>query len=81
MEKAIQIGICRVALPMEAVNTAIDNLRRLVLIASVAGLILAIVFSVLSTGATTKPIEKLTQMTQSLAAGNITSRVPCRFEE
>ena len=70
------IGICRVALPMEAINTAIGNLRRMALIASVAGLILAIVFSVFSTGAITKPIEKLTQMTQSLAAGNINSRVP-----
>ncbi|MCY4569792.1 MAG: ATP-binding protein [Candidatus Poribacteria bacterium] len=70
------IGICRVALPMVAVNTAIGNLRRVVLIASVAGLILAIVFSVFSTGAITKPIKKLTQMTQSLAAGNINSRVP-----
>ena len=45
------IGICRVALPMEAINTAIGNLRRTALIASVAGLVLAIVFSVLSTGA------------------------------
>ena len=70
------IGICRVALPMEAVNTAIGNLRRVALIASVAGLILTIVFSVFSTGAITKPIAKLTQMTQSLAAGNINSRVP-----
>ncbi len=70
------IGICRVALPMVAVNTAIDDLRRMALIASVAGLILAIVFSVFSTGAITKPIQKLTQMTQSLAAGNINSRVP-----
>ncbi|MCE2413622.1 HAMP domain-containing protein [Candidatus Poribacteria bacterium] len=70
------IGICRVALPMKVVNTAIGNIRRMALIASVAGLVLAIVFSVFSTGAITKPIEKLTQVTQSLAAGNITSRVP-----
>ena len=70
------IGICRVALPMKAVNTAIGNLRQTVLIASVAGLVLAIVFSVLSTGVIIKPIEKLTQTTQSLAAGNINSRVP-----
>ena len=70
------IGICRVALPMEAVNTAIGDLRRMALIASGAGLILAIVFSIFSTGAITKPIAKLTQMTQSLAAGNIKSRVP-----
>ena len=70
------IGICRVALPMEAVNTAIGNLRRIVLLASVAGLILAIVFSIFSTKIITKPIEKLTQMTQSLAAGKINSRVP-----
>ena len=70
------IGICRVALPMVAVNTAIGNLRRMALIASAAGLILTIVFSVFSTSAITKPIKKLTQMTQSLAAGNINSRVP-----
>ena len=74
--KGTMIGICRIARPMEAVNTAIGNLRRMVLIASVAGLILATVFSVLSTGAIIKPIEKLTQMTQSLAVGNIDSRVP-----
>lgn len=70
------IGICRVALPMAAVNTAIDKIRQMALIASVAGLILVIVFSVFSTGAITKPIEKMTQMTQLLAAGNINSRVP-----
>ena len=70
------IGVCRVALPMEAVNTAIGNLRRTALIASVAGLILTIVFSIFSTRIITKPIEKLTQMTQSLAAGKIDSRVP-----
>ena len=70
------IGICRVALPMKAVNTAIDNLRRIVLLASVAGLMLAIVFSIFSTRIITKPIEKLTQMTQSVAVGNISSRVP-----
>ena len=70
------IGICRVAMPMKAVNTAIDNLRQMVLLASVVGLILAIVFSIFSTRIITKPIEKLTQMTQSVAAGKIDSRVP-----
>ena len=75
-EAGTLIGICRVALPMEAVNTAIGNLRQMVLLASAAGLILAILFSVLSTGVITKPIEKLTHTTQSLAAGNIESRVP-----
>ena len=70
------IGVCRVAFSMEDVNTAIGNLRRIALLASVAGLILAIVFSVFSAGAIIKPIEKLTQMTQSLAAGNVNSRVP-----
>ena len=75
-EERTLIGICRVALPMEAVNTAIDNLRQIVLFASVAGLILAILFSIFSTKIITKPIEKLAQMTQSLAAGKIDSRVP-----
>ena len=75
-EEDTLIGICRVALPMKVVNTAIGNLRQIILFASVAGLILAIVFSVFSTGVIIKPIEKLTQMTQSLAAGKIASRVP-----
>ncbi|MCG9132908.1 HAMP domain-containing protein [Candidatus Poribacteria bacterium] len=75
-EKKTLIGICRVAMPMEIVNTAISNLRQILLFASVAGLILTIVFSVFSTKIITKPIEKLTQMTQSVAAGNIDSRVP-----
>ena len=75
-EEGTLIGICRVALPMAAVNTAIGKLRQMALIASVAGLILVIVFSVFNTGAITKPIEKLTQTTQSLAAGNINSRAP-----
>ena len=74
--EAVLIGICRVALPMESVNTVINNLRQIILFASVAGLILAVVFSIFSTGVIIKPIEKLTQMTQSLAAGRIDSRVP-----
>ena len=75
-EESELIGIFRVAFPMETVNTAIGTLRHIVLFASVAGLILAIVFSIFSTGVIIKPIEKLTQMTQSLAAGRIDSRVP-----
>ena len=71
-----RIGICRVALPMKSVNTAIGNLRQMVLLASMVGLILAIVFSIFSTKIITKPIAKLTQMTQSLAAGKIDTRVP-----
>ena len=74
--EAVLIGICRVALPMESVNTAINNLRQIILFASVAGLILAVVFSIFSTGVIVKPIEQLTQMTQSLAASRIDSRVP-----
>ena len=75
-EETDLIGVFRVALPMKTVNTAIGTLRQIVLFASIAGLILTIVFSIFSTGAIIKPIEKLTQMTQSLAAGRIDSRVP-----
>ena len=69
------IGFCRVALPMETVNAAIGNLYRRLLYASIAGLILAIVFGIFSTGAIVKPIKKLIQITQSIATGEITSRV------
>ncbi len=70
------LGICRVALPMQTVNSAVFNLWRMLLFVSVAGLVLAILFSIFTTGAIVKPIQKLTQTTQSLAAGKITSRVP-----
>ncbi len=69
------MGFCRVALPKETVNTEISNLRRRLLYASIAGLILAIMFGIFSAGAFVKPIKKLTQITQSIAAGEITSRV------
>ena len=70
------LGICRVALPMKAVNSAIFNLWRMLLLVSAAGLLLAILFSIFTAGAIVKPIENLTQTTQSLAAGKIDSRVP-----
>ena len=70
------LGICRVALPMKAVNSAIFNLWRMLLLVSAGGLLLAILFSIFTAGAIVKPIENLTQTTQSLAAGKIDSRVP-----
>ncbi len=74
------IGFCRVALPMEAVNTTISNLYRRLLYASIAGLILVILFGIFSTGAIVKPIKKLTQITQSIAAGEVTSRVEVKSD-
>lgn len=74
------IGYCRVALPMETVNTALGNLQRLLLYAIIAGSVLAILFGIFSTGAIVKPINKLTQITQSIAAGESTSRVEVKSE-
>lgn len=69
------IGFCRVAMPMETINTALGNQRRMLLYATVAGSILAILFGILITGAIVKPIKRMTQITQSIAAGETTSRV------
>ena len=76
----LRIGFCRVALPMEAVNTAQGNLRRMLLYATIAGSVLAIVFGFFSTGAIVKPIRKLTEITQSIAAGENTSRVEVKSD-
>lgn len=76
----IPIGFCRVAIPMEAVNTAQGNLRRMLLYATIAGSVLAIVFGFFSTGAIVKPIRKLTEITQSIAAGDNTSRVEVKSD-
>ncbi len=69
------IGYCRVALPIETLNTALGNLQRLLLYTIIAGSVLVILFGIFSTGAIVKPINKLTQITQSIAAGESTSRV------
>ncbi len=69
------IGFCRVAMPMETINTALGNQRRMLLYATIAGSILAILFGILITGAIVKPIKRMTQITQSIAAGETTSRV------
>lgn len=68
------IGFCRVALPMETVNTALGNLQAMLLYATIGGSALAILFGIFSTGAIVKPIKKLTQITQSIAAGATSSR-------
>ena len=69
------IGICRVALPMMEIDTAISRLRWLLLLAISAGLVFAILFSIITTNVTTKPIRDLTQATKSLAVGELNSRV------
>ncbi len=74
------IGYCRVALPMATVNTTLGNLQRLLLYAIIAGSVLAILFGIFSTNAIVKPINKLTQITQSIAAGESTSRVEVNSE-
>lgn len=70
----ISIGFSRVALPMKTVNTALGDLRRMLLYATIGGSVLAILFGIFSTGAIVKPIKRLTQITQSIAAGDTSSR-------
>ena len=53
------IGFCRVAMLMETINTALGNQRRMLLYATIAGSILAILFGIISTGAIVKPIKRL----------------------
>ena len=69
------IGICRVGLPMMQIDTATGQLRWLLLLALSAGLVFAILFSIITTNVTTKPIRDLTQTTKLLAAGELNSRV------
>ena len=47
----------------------------MLLYATIAGSVLAIIFGILSTGAILKPIKRLTETTQSIAAGETTSKV------
>ena len=70
------IGVCRVALPMKKVDLIIGRLKQTLLLASGAGLVVAIFLSLTTAGTIIKPIRNLTRATKSLADGKITSRVP-----
>ena len=74
------VGFCRVALPKETINTAIGNQQRMLLYATIVGSVLAILFGIFSSGAIVKPIKRLTQITQSIAAGERTSRVEVKSD-
>ena len=69
------IGICRVALPMKEVGTAIARLRRVLWLGCGIGLVGAILLSVVTAGRIAKPIRELTQTTKAIATGDVTSRV------
>ncbi|MBI1923189.1 HAMP domain-containing protein, partial [Candidatus Poribacteria bacterium] len=69
------IGICRVALPMEEVSTAIAHLRRAIMLGCGVGLVGAILLSVVTAGRIARPIRELTRTTQAIAAGDVASRV------
>ena len=60
---------------LKEIDTAISQLRWLLLLAISAGLVFAILFSIITTNITTKPIRDLTQATKSLAVGKLNSRV------
>ena len=60
---------------LKEIDTAISQLRWLLLLAISAGLVFAILFSIITTNVTTKPIRDLTQATKSLAIGELNSRV------
>ena len=69
------VGFCRLAVPMVSVKSALGNIQRVLLVASIAGSILVIIITIFATGAIAKPIKKLTQMTQSVATGELTTPV------
>ena len=69
------IGLCRVAMPMKTINSALGNQQRMLLYVTIAVSVLALLIGILSTGAILKPIKRLTQTTQSIAAGETTSKV------
>ncbi|RKU26924.1 hypothetical protein C6497_12835 [Candidatus Poribacteria bacterium] len=69
------IGFSRVAMPKETLNNSMSIVRQILLLVSIAGSLLVIIITVFTTGAIVKPIKKLTQMTQSVASGELTTPV------
>jgi two-component system, OmpR family, phosphate regulon sensor histidine kinase PhoR len=69
------IGVARVALPLNAVNAAANQVSRTVLLATLLAVVVAALAAWLIARTTTRPIRRLTRAANKLAAGELGKKV------
>jgi two-component system phosphate regulon sensor histidine kinase PhoR len=72
------LGVARVALPLTAVNTLVNQVSRTVILAIVITTIIAILAAWLIARATTRPIRELTKASRKIASGELRQKITIR---
>ena len=72
------LGVARVALPLTAVETSVNQVSRTVILAIVITTIIAILAAWLIARATTRPIRELTKASRKIASGELGQKITIR---
>jgi two-component system phosphate regulon sensor histidine kinase PhoR len=76
------LGIARVAVPLQAIDTAVANIQRALFTATAVVISLSIVLAALITSRTTRPVRELTQVVRQMAGSEINySPIPTSSDE
>ena len=75
------VGVARLALPLTQVESAVDHLRRQLLIASLFIILPAIAIAVFIAERTARPVRQLTQVAQRIAEGDLNARILLRKKD
>lgn len=72
------LGVARVALPLAAIQNAVDHVTLTISLAMVATAVVATVAAGLTAQATTRPIREVTKASKRIAAGELGQKIPIR---
>jgi two-component system phosphate regulon sensor histidine kinase PhoR len=70
------LGIARVALPLTAVENAVNQVTRIVILATVVVAVLAVLAAWFISRVTTRSVKELTIASRNIAAGQLEQRIP-----
>jgi two-component system phosphate regulon sensor histidine kinase PhoR len=74
-EKGQLLGVARAALPLNTVESSVDRITRIIVLATVIVTVLAVVAAWLIARTVTRPVRELTKAAQKVAAGGLGHKV------
>jgi len=75
------VGVARVALPLAAVESSVNQITLIIILAIVVTTVLAVVAAVLIGRATTRPLREITKAAKRIASGELGQKIPVRTRD
>jgi two-component system, OmpR family, phosphate regulon sensor histidine kinase PhoR len=75
------VGVARVALPLAAVESSVNQITLIIILAIVVTTVLAVVAAVLIGRATTRPLREITKASKRIASGELGQKIPIRTKD